>query len=209
MDAGPAFAPNPLRIRSLHRLTHTARRFQSFTVTCGLYYGLTATVGLVEVPDGAVQSGAIFPMVAWTDGKCEFDVSISHLPRETRVCFTVLGRMDERQAPEVVGWVATPLFDFSGVLSSGDVLMGLWPGAAPRTTGNCDSNVFADDSPLLFVSMPEFEGSVKYNTAWRKLLEAPAPAPGSPALEKKSPKLRLKSRSFSSSLFIFGLLALC
>ncbi len=179
-EAADVAGPLALHIRSLHRTPAALRsRYRSFTVKCGVYYAGRLAIDPVDVSNGLPYSGSMFAMISWKDGKCEFDVPISHLPRETRLLFTVLGVASESMAPEPVGWVTLPLFDHDDVLCSGDRLLGLWTDPVPRLIGVCEPNMLDDESVLLAVSLPVFDRPVKYSSSWRRFLDAaPAADPG-------------------------------
>ena len=155
--------PLQLRIRSLHRIPAAFRaRFSSYNVRCALYYGGSLVLEPVDVGEGSMYGESWFNMVTWGEGECKFAIPLCDLPRECRICFVVLGVSGEKQPPEVVGWVALPLFDHSGMLSSGDHMLGLWPQQAPQPLGTCTSNILEPESIVLSITLPNYDIPVKY-----------------------------------------------
>eukprot|EP00051_Salpingoeca_urceolata_P006154 m.81801 g.81801 ORF g.81801 m.81801 type:complete len:2298 (+) comp14704_c1_seq2:319-7212(+) len=153
-----------VRAISLHRLPASwLSRFKSYKVRFGLYYGGTSLTRVVESPI-SVAGGSWFPSAAWPhEAWADSEVKIGRLPREGRVCCTLLGSASERgMGWEPLGWVAVRLFDHHGMLVTGEQLLGLWPESEPVTTGTCLSNILSAQAPVLMLAFKEFGGRVRY-----------------------------------------------
>ncbi len=93
----------------------------------------------------------------------EFSVLVNQLPRETRLCCTLVGLTTAKTSrSEVLGWVGLRLFSHSGALASGTVLLGLWPEDEPKPCGTCASNVGTDTSTLVLLAISEYGGPVHF-----------------------------------------------
>lgn len=101
-------------------------------------------------------------MVSWPLLLHEFSVPLSHLPRETRLCVTLLGQADDKREPTLLAWATLALYDHIGNLRNGPQLLGLWQTQSPAPTGSCERNVQDDKSPLLVVALG-VDGPVRFS----------------------------------------------
>ena len=110
------------------------------------------------------------------------DLSLCHVPRAARVCFTLFGRpLSSRggtavcsnvgipiSSPELtrsassqvpLGWVSMQLFDHKDRLASGVRPLRLWPGGVEANPIGCNVEnvtVFGADTPTLYVEFEAF-----------------------------------------------------
>lgn len=117
--------------------------------------------------------------------RLNFGIPLSHLPRESRLCFTLHG-LESTMSTEnpwklcPIAWVTQRLFTSEGVLIFGPKLLGLWAGdcADPLDSPYC--NVSSSKSVLLEVAFEESDERVMCDVSPSKpppTVTSPAPKP--------------------------------
>uniref|UniRef100_A0A7S3G0V9 phosphatidylinositol 3-kinase n=1 Tax=Palpitomonas bilix TaxID=652834 RepID=A0A7S3G0V9_9EUKA len=143
---------------------------QELAVEVGLYYG------------GKALSSVVYsrPVVAEAEPRwmqwVELDVPVHRLPRETKVCFTVVsaksGRLQEGRSGSVsqqnvknIGWGARYLFGHDDYLIQGKRGLHLWPGEKANPAGCAVDYPFKEGGNHLFVEFDEYPLPVSYSSA--------------------------------------------
>lgn len=83
-----------------------------------------------------------------------FDIPICHLPRASRIIFTVTANGTP------VAWAGCPLFKFDKQLRAGVMTLKLWNGECPTPTVTSLANEFGEAAPELYLQFPEFSKPV-------------------------------------------------
>ncbi|XP_069003589.1 phosphatidylinositol 4,5-bisphosphate 3-kinase catalytic subunit beta isoform [Embiotoca jacksoni] len=118
----------------------------------------------------------------WKDSTLEFDISISDLPRMTRLCFAIYAVMDKvkkqkstknaptnkyqtiRKAGKVhypIAWVNTMVFDYKGQLKTGDIILHCWSSFPDELEemlnpiGTIQTNPYTENATALHIHFPE------------------------------------------------------
>ncbi|RVE71352.1 hypothetical protein OJAV_G00051090 [Oryzias javanicus] len=154
---------------------------------------------------------SFFYHIKW-DELISFPIAIAVLPLESTLSLTLFGVLNQnasgspdsnkqRKAPELLGKVSMPLFDFRRVLARGTKLLGLWTcvqGAAAAGPAGGRKRV-PSERIVLQVDFP--------NSAVDVLYVGPkeAPSPDAQALEELDPDLRRKLEKICSRASNFGL----
>uniref|UniRef100_A0A8C7YMT2 Phosphatidylinositol 4-phosphate 3-kinase C2 domain-containing subunit alpha n=1 Tax=Oryzias sinensis TaxID=183150 RepID=A0A8C7YMT2_9TELE len=154
---------------------------------------------------------SFFYHIKW-DELISFPIAIAVLPLESILSLTLFGVLNQnasgspdsnkqRKAPELLGKVSTPLFDFRRVLARGTKLLGLWTSAlGPAAAGPAGSRKrVPSERVVLQVDFP--------NSAVDVLYVGPkeVPNPDAHALEELDPDLRRKLEKICSRASNFGL----
>jgi hypothetical protein len=86
---------------------------------------------------------------------------LNTLPPETRICVTLYCTYEQRDY--AIGWVATPLVDFTGRVRRGDHRLSMWMNERAKPIGTCESNYMSKvimhmefETPPLPVLFPNF-----------------------------------------------------
>uniref|UniRef100_A0A3B3D019 Phosphatidylinositol 4-phosphate 3-kinase C2 domain-containing subunit alpha n=1 Tax=Oryzias melastigma TaxID=30732 RepID=A0A3B3D019_ORYME len=154
---------------------------------------------------------SFFYHIKW-DELISFPIAIAVLPLESILSLTLFGVLNQnasgspdsnkqRKAPELLGKVSMPLFDFRRVLARGTKLLGLWTcvqGAAAAGPAGGRKRV-PSERIVLQVDFP--------NSAVDVLYVGPkeVPSPDAQALEELDPDLRRKLDKICSRASNFGL----
>ncbi|XP_042268713.1 phosphatidylinositol 4-phosphate 3-kinase C2 domain-containing subunit alpha [Thunnus maccoyii] len=155
---------------------------------------------------------SFFYHVKW-DELINFPIAVAVLPLESTLSLTLFGVLNQnasgspdsnkqRKAPELLGKVSMPLFDFRRVLARGSRLLCLWMSnqgvaAAAGSTGN--RKRIPTERIILQVDFPNSAVDVLYVGP----KEAPSPEPST--LEELDPDLRRKLEKICSRASNFGL----
>lgn len=154
---------------------------------------------------------SFFYHVKW-DELINFPIAVAVLPLESILSLTLFGVLNQnaggspdsnkqRKAPEQLGKVSMPLFDFRRVLARGSRLLCLWTttqGAA-AAAGSTGRKRMPTERIILQVDFPNSSLDVLYVGP----KEAPSPEP--PPLEELDPDLRRKLEKICSRASNFGL----
>ncbi|CAH2063570.1 unnamed protein product, partial [Iphiclides podalirius] len=126
-----------------------------------------------------VECAGFYPRIIFDTWLNLEDISISTLPRESRLVLTLYGRTqrtddsqhqnETQQEPEggedsgnvqyeqvELGWTAVQLFDFDCMLASGQMVVPLWPARCERRTGPAPHPMHAPPAPhpLINIEIP-------------------------------------------------------
>ncbi|XP_072525419.1 phosphatidylinositol 4,5-bisphosphate 3-kinase catalytic subunit beta isoform isoform X2 [Salminus brasiliensis] len=135
----------------------------------------------------------------------EFDISVSDLPRMTRLCFAVYAVMDKgkkqkstkntamnkyqtiRKAGKVhypIAWVNTMVFDYRGQLKTGDDILHTWSSFPDELEemlnpiGTIQTNPYTENATALHIRFPEYSPSPIVFPPFDKILEKAAEIAG-------------------------------
>uniref|UniRef100_M3ZWR1 Phosphatidylinositol 4,5-bisphosphate 3-kinase catalytic subunit beta isoform n=1 Tax=Xiphophorus maculatus TaxID=8083 RepID=M3ZWR1_XIPMA len=137
----------------------------------------------------------------WRDNALEFDISISDLPRMTRLCFAIYAVMDKvkkqkstknphinkyqtiRKAGKVhypIAWVNTMVFDYKGQLKTGDIILHCWSSFPDELEemlnpiGTIQTNPYTENATALHIHFPEYSPYPIVFPPFDKILEKAA-----------------------------------
>uniref|UniRef100_A0A673X9I2 Phosphatidylinositol 3-kinase catalytic subunit type 3 n=1 Tax=Salmo trutta TaxID=8032 RepID=A0A673X9I2_SALTR len=98
----------------------------------------------------------------------EFDITVSDLPRMTRLCFAVYAVMDKVKKQKStknhypVAWVNTMLFDYKGQLKTGDIILHSWSSFPDELEemlnpiGTIQTNPYTENTTALHIHLPDY-----------------------------------------------------
>jgi hypothetical protein len=126
-------------------------------VEAGLYYGGRL---LHDIPvTTSKQPRSAHPRYSeWLN----FEFDACHLPRSTRLCFTVYKCGDQEEGDckgTPLGWVGMYLFDDRGRMEQGQQTFRLWPSDHANPIGTCEQNLRSDegsDAATLTIKLAEY-----------------------------------------------------
>ncbi|MEQ2270636.1 Phosphatidylinositol 4,5-bisphosphate 3-kinase catalytic subunit beta isoform, partial [Xenotaenia resolanae] len=137
----------------------------------------------------------------WKDNALEFDISISDLPRMTRLCFAIYAVMDKvkkqkstknphinkyqtiRKAGKVhypIAWVNTMVFDYKGQLKTGDDILHCWSSFPDELEemlnpiGTIQTNPYTENATELHIHFPGYSPHPIVFPPFDKILEKAA-----------------------------------
>ncbi|MED6287696.1 Phosphatidylinositol 4,5-bisphosphate 3-kinase catalytic subunit beta isoform, partial [Characodon lateralis] len=137
----------------------------------------------------------------WKDNALEFDISISDLPRMTRLCFAIYAVMDKvkkqkstknphinkyqtiRKAGKVhypIAWVNTMVFDYKGQLKTGDIILHCWSSFPDELEemlnpiGTIQTNPYTENATELHIHFPCYSTHPIVFPPFDKILEKAA-----------------------------------
>uniref|UniRef100_A0A8B9HR65 Phosphatidylinositol 4,5-bisphosphate 3-kinase catalytic subunit beta isoform n=1 Tax=Astyanax mexicanus TaxID=7994 RepID=A0A8B9HR65_ASTMX len=135
----------------------------------------------------------------------EFDISVSDMPRMTRLCFAIYAVMDKgkkqkstkntamnkyqtiRKAGKVhypIAWVNTMVFDYRGHLKTGDIILHTWSSFPDELEemlnpiGTIQTNPYTENATALQISFPEYSQCPVVFPPFDKILEKAAEIAG-------------------------------
>nr|KAG5699171.1 hypothetical protein BaRGS_014470 [Batillaria attramentaria] len=168
-----------VHIATAHRLpTTVTTQFEEFKVVCTLYHGTHRLNADIVTTCQRINTSGLCDRVVW-DEWLQFEVPLYKLPREMRLCMTLVGirytqGTDKTQAqtqatenaerPQVVmpiGAAAIQLYSQRGHLLQGSHLVPLTMGvAADPTMPSCKT--LLPDSVLMQVNLPDFDKTIYF-----------------------------------------------
>ncbi|XP_065835429.1 phosphatidylinositol 4-phosphate 3-kinase C2 domain-containing subunit beta-like isoform X2 [Oscarella lobularis] len=154
------------KICSACRIPYQCKSYDYFQIESGLYYGDELIVPLQTTWHQKLSMG-FHDRLSWEEWN-HFDIPVSRLPRETRLCLTLYGykgvQGDDLStgSKEPIGWVGQCLFNFRSILVSGPQLLGLWPNEKANPVGTNASNLLAPKAIILHVEFESFGDSIIY-----------------------------------------------
>uniref|UniRef100_A0A673XAM9 phosphatidylinositol-4,5-bisphosphate 3-kinase n=1 Tax=Salmo trutta TaxID=8032 RepID=A0A673XAM9_SALTR len=100
----------------------------------------------------------------------EFDITVSDLPRMTRLCFAVYAVMDkvkkharvQTHTDIYLSWVNTMLFDYKGQLKTGDIILHSWSSFPDELEemlnpiGTIQTNPYTENTTALHIHLPDY-----------------------------------------------------
>uniref|UniRef100_A0A8B9HP21 phosphatidylinositol-4,5-bisphosphate 3-kinase n=1 Tax=Astyanax mexicanus TaxID=7994 RepID=A0A8B9HP21_ASTMX len=99
----------------------------------------------------------------------EFDISVSDMPRMTRLCFAIYAVMDKGKKQKStknthypIAWVNTMVFDYRGHLKTGDIILHTWSSFPDELEemlnpiGTIQTNPYTENATALQISFPEY-----------------------------------------------------
>uniref|UniRef100_A0AAY4D9U8 phosphatidylinositol-4,5-bisphosphate 3-kinase n=1 Tax=Denticeps clupeoides TaxID=299321 RepID=A0AAY4D9U8_9TELE len=131
----------------------------------------------------------------------EFDVAVSDLPRMSRLCFAIYAVMDKvkkqpksiktphskyqtiRKAGKVhypIAWVNTMVFDYKGLLKTGDVVLYCWSSFPDELEemlnpiGTVQTNPYTENATAIHITFPEYSQISVIFPPFDKILEKAA-----------------------------------
>ncbi|XP_038146424.1 phosphatidylinositol 4,5-bisphosphate 3-kinase catalytic subunit beta isoform isoform X1 [Cyprinodon tularosa] len=187
---------SPFRIVLVKGSKVNAEESAKVQVRAGLFHG---TELLCKPAVSSESSGR--SEHTWKDNALEFEISISDLPRMTRLCFAIYGVMDKvkkqkstknphinkyqtiRKAGKVhypIAWVNTMVFDYKGQLKTGDIILHCWSSFPDELEemlnpiGTIQTNPYTENATALHIHFPEYSPHPIVFPAFDKILEKAA-----------------------------------
>ncbi|XP_026185369.1 phosphatidylinositol 4,5-bisphosphate 3-kinase catalytic subunit beta isoform [Mastacembelus armatus] len=141
----------------------------------------------------------------WKESTLEFEISVSDLPRMTRLCFAIYAVMDKvkkqkstknayinkyqtiRKAGKVhypIAWVNTMVFDYKGQLKTGDIILHCWSSFPDELEemlnpiGTIQTNPYTENATALHILFPEYSSHPIVFPPFDKILEKAAEIAG-------------------------------
>uniref|UniRef100_A0A3B4AGN1 phosphatidylinositol-4,5-bisphosphate 3-kinase n=1 Tax=Periophthalmus magnuspinnatus TaxID=409849 RepID=A0A3B4AGN1_9GOBI len=137
----------------------------------------------------------------WRDSTLEFDISVSDLPRMTRLAIAIYAVMDKvkkqkstknthinkyqtiRKSGKVlypIAWVNTMVFDYKGHLKTGDIILHCWSSFPDELEemlnpiGTVQTNPYTENATALHINFPEYLSHSIVFPPFDKILEKAA-----------------------------------
>uniref|UniRef100_A0A7N8X1L3 phosphatidylinositol-4,5-bisphosphate 3-kinase n=1 Tax=Mastacembelus armatus TaxID=205130 RepID=A0A7N8X1L3_9TELE len=104
----------------------------------------------------------------WKESTLEFEISVSDLPRMTRLCFAIYAVMDKVKKQKStknhypIAWVNTMVFDYKGQLKTGDIILHCWSSFPDELEemlnpiGTIQTNPYTENATALHILFPEY-----------------------------------------------------
>uniref|UniRef100_H3DCH7 phosphatidylinositol-4,5-bisphosphate 3-kinase n=1 Tax=Tetraodon nigroviridis TaxID=99883 RepID=H3DCH7_TETNG len=157
----------PFYIRLLHGSRVNAAEGMKLVVQAGLFHGSELLCKVVTSSEVAVCSEPVW------DQRLEFDISVSDLPRMSRLCFALYAVIEKNKKPRgtkkknkkadcPIAWVNTMVFDYKDQLKTGEFLLSTWPsvpvtddkGDLLNPMGTVEKNPNVDSAAGLLIHFP-------------------------------------------------------
>ncbi|KAG5839162.1 hypothetical protein ANANG_G00202010 [Anguilla anguilla] len=185
---------------AVHGITNAwVSSYEKYYLMCALTHnGRNLFKPIQSKKVGAYKS--FFYHVKW-DELIQFPVAVALLPLEAVLSLSLYGVLNQnaggspdpskqRKPPELLGRVATPLFDFRGVLAHGSQLLSLWSLPSPTLRGTVGRRRTQGARTILQVDFPSSAANILYVGPQPASLPDPqALEPLEPDLEKRLEKL--------------------
>uniref|UniRef100_A0A8C6WX36 Phosphatidylinositol-4,5-bisphosphate 3-kinase, catalytic subunit delta n=1 Tax=Neogobius melanostomus TaxID=47308 RepID=A0A8C6WX36_9GOBI len=134
-------------------------------VQAGLFHGSELLCKVVTSSEVTVRSEPLW------DQKLEFDISVSDLPRMSRLCFALYAVIEKTKKPRgtkkknkradcPIAWVNTMVFDYKDQLKTGEFLLSAWPSVPDDKSdllnpmGTVEKNPNVDSAAGLLIRFP-------------------------------------------------------
>ncbi|KAJ8724887.1 hypothetical protein PYW07_015845 [Mythimna separata] len=134
--------------------------YEDYLFQAQVYYGTRPLKSLHVTQASRIESGGFYPRIIFDTWLNLEDLPVNNLPRESRLVITLYGRsqrtvdgqhqnnesnqpnnQDSEENGDVqyelteLGWAAIQMFDFDGMLASGNYVLPLWPAYCDRRIG--------------------------------------------------------------------------
>uniref|UniRef100_A0A673X1H9 Phosphatidylinositol-4,5-bisphosphate 3-kinase, catalytic subunit beta n=1 Tax=Salmo trutta TaxID=8032 RepID=A0A673X1H9_SALTR len=138
------------------------RRGPSVQVRAGLFHGTELLCKPAVSSESSGRSEHVW------NSTLEFDITVSDLPRMTRLCFAVYAVMDKVKKQKStknhypVAWVNTMLFDYKGQLKTGDIILHSWSSFPDELEemlnpiGTIQTNPYTENTTALHIHLPDY-----------------------------------------------------
>uniref|UniRef100_A0A8C6WX38 phosphatidylinositol-4,5-bisphosphate 3-kinase n=1 Tax=Neogobius melanostomus TaxID=47308 RepID=A0A8C6WX38_9GOBI len=155
----------PFYIQLLHGSRVNADEGMKLVVQAGLFHGSELLCKVVTSSEVTVRSEPLW------DQKLEFDISVSDLPRMSRLCFALYAVIEKTKKPRgtkkknkradcPIAWVNTMVFDYKDQLKTGEFLLSAWPSVPDDKSdllnpmGTVEKNPNVDSAAGLLIRFP-------------------------------------------------------
>uniref|UniRef100_A0A1A8FU29 phosphatidylinositol-4,5-bisphosphate 3-kinase n=2 Tax=Nothobranchius korthausae TaxID=1143690 RepID=A0A1A8FU29_9TELE len=186
----------PFRIDLLKGSKVNAEETAKVQVRAGLFHGTELLCKPAVSSDSSGRSEHI-----WKSNTLKFELSVSDLPRMTRLCFAIYAVTDKvkkqkstknahsskyqtiRKAGKVlypIAWVNTMVFDYRGQLKTGDVILHCWSSFPDELEemlnpiGTIQTNPYTENATALHIHFPEYSSHPVVFPPFDKILEKAA-----------------------------------
>uniref|UniRef100_A0A1A7YDR8 phosphatidylinositol-4,5-bisphosphate 3-kinase n=1 Tax=Iconisemion striatum TaxID=60296 RepID=A0A1A7YDR8_9TELE len=186
----------PFKIVLLKGSKVNAEETAKVQVRAGLFHGTELLCKPAVSSDSSGRSDHI-----WKNSTLDFEISVSDLPRMTRLCFAIYAVMDKvkkqkstknahsskyqtiRKAGKVhypIAWVNTMVFDYRGQLKTGDVILHCWSSFPDELEemlnpiGTIQTNPYTENATALHIQFPEYSPHPVIFPPFDKILEKAA-----------------------------------
>uniref|UniRef100_A0A8C6UP62 phosphatidylinositol-4,5-bisphosphate 3-kinase n=1 Tax=Neogobius melanostomus TaxID=47308 RepID=A0A8C6UP62_9GOBI len=170
-------------------------------VQAGLFHGSELLCKVVTSSEVTVRSEPLW------DQKLEFDISVSDLPRMSRLCFALYAVIEKTKKPRgtkkknkradcPIAWVNTMVFDYKDQLKTGEFLLSAWPSVPDDKSdllnpmGTVEKNPNVDSAAGLLIRFPNIRPHPLYYPPLDK--KADVEKNGDASAVSKDELLRLK-----------------
>ncbi|XP_070399869.1 phosphatidylinositol 4,5-bisphosphate 3-kinase catalytic subunit beta isoform [Nothobranchius furzeri] len=186
----------PFRIDLLKGSKVNAEETAKVQVRAGLFHGTELLCKPAVSSDSSGRSEH-----TWKNNTLKFELSVSDLPRMTRLCFAIYAVTDKvkkqkstknahsskyqtiRKAGKVlypIAWVNTMVFDYRGQLKTGDVILHCWSSFPDELEemlnpiGTIQTNPYTENATALHIHFPEYSSHPVIFPPFDKILEKAA-----------------------------------
>uniref|UniRef100_A0A8C6KWU6 phosphatidylinositol-4,5-bisphosphate 3-kinase n=1 Tax=Nothobranchius furzeri TaxID=105023 RepID=A0A8C6KWU6_NOTFU len=169
---------------------------ETVQVRAGLFHGTELLCKPAVSSDSSGRSEH-----TWKNNTLKFELSVSDLPRMTRLCFAIYAVTDKvkkqkstknahsskyqtiRKAGKVlypIAWVNTMVFDYRGQLKTGDVILHCWSSFPDELEemlnpiGTIQTNPYTENATALHIHFPEYSSHPVIFPPFDKILEKAA-----------------------------------
>lgn len=191
----------PFHIQLLQGSRVNADEGMKLVVQAGLFHGSDLLCKVVTTTEVAVTSEPLW------DQKLEFDISVSDLPRMSRLCFALYAVIEKTKKPRgtkkknkkadcPIAWVNTMVFDYKDQLKTGEFLLSAWPSVPDDKSdllnpmGTVEKNPNVDSAAGLLIRFPNIRPHPLYYPPLDKI--ADLEKNGDASAVSKDELLRLK-----------------
>uniref|UniRef100_A0A8C1NHB1 phosphatidylinositol-4,5-bisphosphate 3-kinase n=1 Tax=Cyprinus carpio TaxID=7962 RepID=A0A8C1NHB1_CYPCA len=159
-----------------NELLYYAMCLLSLVVQAGLFHGSELLCKVVISNEVSVCSEPVW------DQKLVFDISVSDLPRMSRLCFALYGVIEKtkkrptkkknKRADCPLAWVNTMVFDYKDQLKTGEFSMSTWPSVPDllNPMGTVEKNPNIDSTAGLLIRFPNIRPHPLYYPPIEKTL---------------------------------------
>uniref|UniRef100_A0A8C7H973 phosphatidylinositol-4,5-bisphosphate 3-kinase n=1 Tax=Oncorhynchus kisutch TaxID=8019 RepID=A0A8C7H973_ONCKI len=183
----------PFHIHLLQGYRVNADEGMKLVVQAGLFHGSELLCKVVTSGEVNVCSEPLW------DQKLVFDISVSDLPRMSRLCFALYAVIEKAKKPRStkkknkkadcpLAWVNTMVFDYKDQLKTGEFLLSTWPsvpddkGDLLNPMGTVEKNPNVDSAAGLLIHFPNIRPHPLYYPHFDKMVTFLQKWPDLPAL---------------------------
>lgn len=160
-----------VHVASAHRLPVDWKNiYTEYFVVCSIYHGSRKLCADISSSLKDMSLGGFSGTVVWDSWLTCDTLHMSGLPRESRLCLTLVGvRVVPATTNETshkvnvpLGWVVMQLYNQQFELVQGSHLLCLWPNNIANPLGTNSSNTDSPNAILLQITLPDFDTTYKF-----------------------------------------------
>ncbi|XP_052235355.1 phosphatidylinositol 4-phosphate 3-kinase C2 domain-containing subunit beta-like isoform X2 [Dreissena polymorpha] len=163
-----------VQICTIHRIQPDwSTRFDEYKMECSLFHGTIQLCPAASSTCATINNSGLVPIIVW-DEWLTYDIQLCMLPRETRLCITLVGVKttqtgssgEPQQESTPLGGVTIQVFNKRGYMLQGSQLVPLQMNcAADPVTPYCST--LQPDSALLQFNLPDFGKQINFSEPLR------------------------------------------